>query len=188
MSLDLAACSDGELAALASAGRQSAFAEIMMRHQAAIYRLVRGHVGDADEALDVTQEAFTAGFLAIRRFDGTRPMRAWLARIAVNKCRDWGRRRAVRRFFSFAAPLSEAAGVADEAPGVEDAAAEQEEQERLWNAIASLPAALKEPLLLRTVEGLSTAETAELLGTTAKAIEGRLYRARARLAEILRPT
>jgi RNA polymerase sigma-70 factor (ECF subfamily) len=188
VNLDLTACSDGELAALASAGRQSAFAEIMARHQAAIYRLVRGHVGDADEALDVTQEAFTAAYLTLRRFDENRPLRAWLARIAINKCRDWRRRRVVRRFFAFAAPLTEAAGVTDDTPDAEEAALEKEEQERLWNAISSLPAGLKEPLLLRTMEGLSTAETAELLGTTAKAIEGRMYRARARLAEILGST
>jgi RNA polymerase sigma-70 factor (ECF subfamily) len=78
--------------------------------------------------------------------------------------------------------------VTDDTPDAEEAALEKEEQERLWNAISSLPAGLKEPLLLRTMEGLSTAETAELLGTTAKAIEGRMYRARARLAEILGST
>jgi len=185
MSLDLTVCSDGELAALACAGRQAAFAEIMARHQDPIYRLIRGHVGDADEALDLTQETFTSAFLALRRYDAARPLRAWLVRIAVNKCRDWRRRRAVRRLFSFAAPLSEAAHVADEAPDAEAAAAGREEQERLWRAVAALPATLKEPLLLRTVEGLSTAETADLLGASVKAIEGRMYRARARLAEIL---
>lgn len=186
MSLDLAACSEGELAALAVGGHQRAFAEIMLRHRDPIYRLVRGHVGDADEALDVTQEAFASAFLAIGRYDPTRPLRAWLARIAVNKCRDWGRRRAVRRFFAFAVPLSEAETVGDDAPSPDVAAAERQEQEALWKAVASLPASLKEPLLLRTVEGLSTAEAADLLGISPKAIEGRLYRARARLGEILR--
>ena len=52
MSLDLATCSDGELAALTLGGRQTAFAEIMARHEAPLFRLIRGHVGDADTALD----------------------------------------------------------------------------------------------------------------------------------------
>ena len=55
MSIDYTACSDGELAALTLAGRQSAFAEIMGRHRKPIYRLVRGLVGDSEEALDLTQ-------------------------------------------------------------------------------------------------------------------------------------
>lgn len=187
MSLDLATCSEGELAALAVGGHERAFAEIMARHREPIYRLVRGHVGDADEALDVTQEAFTSAFLAMARYDAARPLRAWLARIAVNKCRDWGRRRTVRRFFALARPLDEAEGVSDDAPPPDVAAAERQEQDALWHAVASLPASLKEPLLLRTVEGLSTAEAASLLGISPKAIEGRLYRARTRLGEILQP-
>ena len=52
----------------------------------------------------------------------------------------------------------------------------------LWRAIAALPASLKEPLVLRTIEGLSQAETAEVLGISEKAVETRLYRARSKLA------
>lgn len=46
MTFDVAGCSDGELAALCLAGRQSAFAEIMQRHHKSVYRVVRGHVGN----------------------------------------------------------------------------------------------------------------------------------------------
>jgi RNA polymerase sigma-70 factor (ECF subfamily) len=53
-------------------------------------------------------------------------------------------------------------------------------------AIAALPASLKEPLILHTVEGLSQAETAQVLGISEKAVETRVYRARARLEESLR--
>jgi len=49
VSLDLAACTDGELAALTLAGRQAAFAEIMRRHQRPVYRLIRSHIGDAED-------------------------------------------------------------------------------------------------------------------------------------------
>ena len=53
-------------------------------------------------------------------------------------------------------------------------------------AIAKLPTSLKEPLILRTLEEKSEAETAEILGISQKAVETRLYRARTRLTEILR--
>lgn len=87
MSLDLAACSDGELAALTLGGRHAAFAEIMRRHREPIYRLIRAHFGDAEEALDVAQNRFAAAFQNLARYDSDQPLRAWLARIAINKSR-----------------------------------------------------------------------------------------------------
>lgn len=101
MTLHLSALSDGELASLSLVGREAAFTEIVRRHRSVLYRLALGNVGDADEALDIVQETFVAAHLALKHYDPDRPMRAWLAAIAINKCRDWRRRRAVRRLFSF---------------------------------------------------------------------------------------
>ena len=114
MTLALGECSDGEVAALALAGRQTAYRELLGRHREAVFRLVRGSIGDGDAALDVTQETFIAAFAALKSYDGTRPFKTWVSRIAINKCRDWARRRAVRRFFSFALPIEAAAAIADE--------------------------------------------------------------------------
>lgn len=49
--IDLNGCSDGELAGLALGGRQTAYAELMRRHRAAIFRLARSHAGDDDAAI-----------------------------------------------------------------------------------------------------------------------------------------
>src|SRR5690606_11471135 len=73
-------CSDGELAALALAGRQAAFAELVRRHQSWVYRLAYSHVRDADEAVDLTQASFVAAFAALRRYDTARSFRAWFSR------------------------------------------------------------------------------------------------------------
>ena len=59
-----------------------------------------------------------------------------------------------------------------------------EELARLERGIAALPRALREVLVLRAIEGLSQAETADALGVTEKAVETRLYRARAKLADV----
>ena len=75
--------------------------------------------------------------------------------------------------------------MADETPGADRTLAGETELERTTTAIAALPVALKQVLLLRTVEGCSEAETAEILGISQKAVETRLYRARTRLSEIL---
>ncbi|MBG6120316.1 MULTISPECIES: RNA polymerase sigma factor [unclassified Sphingobium] len=177
---------DRTLAAHAMAGHQDAYAALMRRHRDAVWRLARGHVGDSDEALDITQEVFIAAFAALARYDGARPFRAWIARITLNKCRDWGRRRAVRRFFAFARPIDEAGDIADVAPDPEAALQSQRELARINAAIAALPAPLKDVLLLRTIEAMSQADTAATLGLSEKAVETRLYRARAKLSESLR--
>jgi RNA polymerase sigma factor CnrH len=175
--------SDGELAALTVAGRQDAFAEIMRRHREPIFRLIRGHVGNEEDALDLVQDCFVAAYRNLDRYDGERPLRAWLSRIAINKCRDFGRRRAVRRLFSSSAPWDSAASeVPDPAPPADDVAADRQELESLWRAVSALPGKLKEPLILRAIEGLSQAEAADVLGISEKAVETRLYRARKKLS------
>ena len=186
MSLDWTTLTEGELAALSIAGRQAAFSEIMRRHRHSVFRMVRACVGEADEALDLVQETFVAAHQALPRYDGDRSMRAWLSTIAINKCRDWGRKRTVRRFLSFAAPIGpEAEAVADDQVAIDDATGDRQELDRVTRVISTLPANLKEPLVLRTIEGLSQAETAEVLGISEKAVETRLYRARRSLADRL---
>jgi RNA polymerase sigma factor (sigma-70 family) len=186
VSLDWTTLSDGELATLSIAGRQTAFAEIMRRYRQPVFRLARAFVGDPDEALDLVQETFVAAHQALGRYDANRPMKAWLSTIAVNKCRDWARKRAVRRFLFFAAPVDgQAEAVVDDSPAIDDSAADRQELDRVTRAISTLPMNLKAPLVLRTIEGLSQAETADVLGITQKAVETRLYRARARLLEKL---
>lgn len=186
MSLDWTALSEGELATLSIAGREAAFAEIMRRHRQSIFRMVRNCVGGSDEALDLLQETFVAAHQAMSRYDGKRSMRAWLSAIALNKCRDWGRKRTVRRFVSFAIAIgSEAEAVADDQIGADDATGDRQELDRVTKVIAGLPTALKEALVLRTIEGLSQAETAAILAISEKAVETRVYRARAKLLERL---
>ena len=178
-------CSDGELAALSLAGRQDAFAEIMRRHREPIFRLIRGYTGNPEEALDLVQDCFISAFKHLDRYDQNRPFRTWLARIAINKCRDWARRGAVRRIFLLDnAPSDTVASVPDPEPRADDTAADRQELEILWSAVARLPRTLKEPLILRTIDGLSQAETASVLGISEKAVETRIYRARRSLAAL----
>ncbi len=174
---------DAQLAADALAGDDHAFAALMTRHKTGVYHFVRRYVGDADEAHDLLQDTFVAAWSALAGYDPTRPMGAWLRRIALNKCRDWSRRRLVRRFFYLAEPLDKQAQdrLAD-APG--DAAGEIQ-MRRLDRAIAALPASLKEPLILTAFEGLSHKEAGEVLGLSAKAVETRIRRAKSALARLM---
>jgi RNA polymerase sigma factor (sigma-70 family) len=182
MSLDWATLTDGELATLSIAGRKTAFAEIMNRYRQPIFRLIRASTGDADEALDLTQESFISAHQALARYDPERSMRAWLSAIAINKCRDWGRKRRVRRFLTLGGTLgAEADRVADDRVAIDNAASDRQELEGVAQAITFLSPDLRETLVLRTIEGLSQSETANILGISEKAVETRLYRARAKL-------
>ena len=174
---------DDTLIAAALGGDNTAFSTLMSRHKDALYRFVRRYVGDPDESLDLVQETFIASWSALGSFERGRPFPAWLRRIALNKCRDWSRRRHVRRFFFGAAPL-EAADRMPSAPA-EDRTSKAR-LAALDAAIAALPAALKEPLLLTVFDEMSQAEAATLLGISAKAVETRVYRAKQRLRDVLR--
>jgi RNA polymerase sigma-70 factor (ECF subfamily) len=186
VSAPYASLSDGELATLSASGRDAAFSELMRRHRAAVYRLILGNVANPEDALDLVQETFVSAHGALGRYDAQRPMAAWLARIALNKCRDWGRRRAVRRFFSLARPIDEVAdGIADERASPDIEAADRQELARLSRAIADLPTSLREPLVLCSIDGMSQAEAAEILDISEKAVETRIRRARIRLGEVL---
>lgn len=185
MSLDLSQCSDGELAALALGGQERAYREFLRRYREPVYRLVRGTIRDSEEALDVTQESFVAGFAALRRYDRERSFKLWISRIAINKCRDWARRRAVRSFFTRAQPIEDAFNLASDSASPETEAGDRAELRRASAAIGELPVKLREALILRVIEGMSQAEAAEALSVTEKTVETRLYRARIRLTEIL---
>lgn len=186
MSLDLTGCSDGELAGLALGNNQAAFREIMRRHSEPIYRLIRGYTGDHEEALDLTQDCFASAFQNLKRYDQSRSLRAWLIRVALNKSRDFCRRRRVRQILSFATDLAPGVfeAACDDAPGPDHGAFSRIEFARLSRAITELPVRLKETLLLRTIEGFSQAETAVTLSISEKAVETRLARARAKLNQI----
>ena len=186
MNVDPDALDDAALVALhlrgAPAMRQPAFAALMRRHKRSLYRLVVAQTGDADEALDLVQESFVAAHAALARYDPARSLRAWLARIAINKCRDWHRRRQVRRFLTRVLPIEAGERIADPAADAEAQAIGRDDLTQTLARIARLPAALREPLLLCGVDDLSHAEAAEALGISAKAVELRIRRARAALA------
>lgn len=177
---------DNELVALSLAGQDRAFAEVVRRHRDALYRIAVASLGNGEDALEAVQDTFVAAHSALRRFDGARPLRPWLAAIALNRCRDLARRRRVRRFLAFALPMEDTVeSLALDMPSAETAAADREELDRTVRAIADLPAALREPLVLHTISGLSQAETARTLEISEKAVETRLRRARQQLRAAL---
>jgi RNA polymerase sigma-70 factor (ECF subfamily) len=177
---------DADLVRSARAGDQRAYALLIGRHKHWLYRFVRRYVGDADDAQDVLQDSFVAALSNLDRYDAARPLEAWLRRIALNKCRDRARRDAVRRAFGVSRRRpEEVEAIADGGPGADERLAADQALRTLDRAIAALPDALKAPLVLTALEGLSHKDAGDILGLSAKAVELRVYRAKKQLSEVV---
>jgi RNA polymerase sigma-70 factor (ECF subfamily) len=175
------------LARRARRGDRAAFDSLVCRHKDELYRFVRRYVGQADDAYDVLQNCLVAAWLGLPRYDPARAFVPWLRKIALNKCRDFGRRQTVRRLFHrvFAEDQTSNQLLVHGEDAGNDAVRANDRLNRLDRAIADLPTLYKEPLLLTTVSGLSHEEVAVLLKTSSKAVEMRLYRARRKLRTAL---
>lgn len=172
---------DGQLVTLALNGDRRAFPVLMRRYGPALRGMVRRRISNPEDAADIVQDSLLSAWSALQTYSPQRPFQAWLIQIALNKCRDWGRRRAVR--------LKSAIYLDDFAPDAE-ADAESvlihaEDLVAFHGAIDSLPEALRQPLLLTALAGFSQRDAADQLGVTVKGVETRVRRARAALRDAL---
>jgi RNA polymerase sigma-70 factor (ECF subfamily) len=161
---------DQFLVEAAQAGDLDAFATLVRRHQAAVYRIALRLLGSSADADDVTQDTFLRAWRALARFRGDSTVATWLYRIVTRRCFDV---LATRRPTE---PLEEKhleIGV--------DPAATIEQRERLRavaRQIQALPDDQRAALVLREFEGLTYEQLADVLDTTVPAIKGRIHRAR----------
>jgi RNA polymerase sigma-70 factor (ECF subfamily) len=178
---------DAELVARVLRGEEPAFTALMRRHKTWLYQFIRRHTPTAEDAYDILQESFASAWGALGRYDPARPFDIWLRRIALNKCRDRGRKEAVRRrvFALIGLPPETVEQAPDPAAGPDQARIADETLRKLDEAVRRLPAGLREPLVLTALQGLSQREAAEVLGVTPKVVEMRAYRARKQLAQAL---
>lgn len=161
-----------------------------------LFRVALRLTGNAEDAADLTQQAFCQALGNWGRFDGGVRPTTWLHTILVNCVRDWARRRAVRA----AEPLDEWA-IAASADGVcrgagpasrEDdpsAAAERAEQlARLRRAIDRLPSQIRPSFALTVLDGYSYKEASEILSLPVGTVASRVHAARQALRAALEAT
>lgn len=145
-------------------------------------RSLAGHDADAEDAL---QEAFLAAWRGAAGFRGDGAARGWMLAIARHGLVRHRRRRAGEPpDFASLEDLGGEAGWGTETPA--DHLARLEDAERLGAALASLPPADREILVLRELEELPGEEVATMLGLSLPAMKSRLHRARLRLAAAVR--
>ena len=179
-----------ELVRLCQNGTESAFEELVRRHQQRIMALVGGILRRSEDVEDVVQQVFMKAYVSIKRFDQRAAFSTWLYKIAVNECWDYLRKKKVRPLV-YESDLSEEQisrldGIASlervpDNPG--DRTAARQLLERL---LEKLPEQDRQLLVLKEVEGFSVQELAEILNLNVNTVKVRLFRARGRIMEAYR--
>jgi len=174
--------SEARLVSKAANGNRSAFGALVEPHFGRLIALATRMLGAPHLGEDAVQEGLASVWVARHRLDPAREIGPYLTTVVLNKCRDRLRKRKVRHFLSLGL-ANDALAIADNSPGPSDIAVNREELKMLRMEIERLPLRLREALVLVSIDGRSQKEAAALLGTTEKAIETRVYRARQRLRE-----
>ena len=180
--------SDEELAHRVCAGETALFEVLMRRYNARVYRAVRALVRDEDEAEDVMQQAYVLAFTHLDQFQGSAKFSTWLIRIAVNEALQYLRKRSRLVAIDGGSDDELEAGMKLLERNTSDPERQTSERELsrlLESTIDALPVPYRMVLMLREVDGLSTAETAEVLSVSQDVVRTRLHRARALLRDEL---
>ncbi len=173
------------------AGEDLALNELIERHREALFSFVFRYLRNESAAHDVVQECFVRLYFKAASFKPHSTVKTWLYTIAANLSRDrlrWLERR--RNDVSLDAPSASQGGQSrpvqtDASPLPSERAAEADRFTALQRAIDQLPEKLRLAVVLCALEGKTHQEAAEIVGTTSKTIELRIYHAKAKLRELL---
>lgn len=174
---------DLELVHRHAAGDPTAFEEIFESYQGMIYNLALRYTGDPTRAEDLAQEALLKVASNLQSFRGKSSLKTWIYQVAANCFRSRLRRkrldtRSLDREDGAPEPSDVRAGPEDRAYGAEIG-------NRLTTALAELPVAFREAVVLRDVEGLSYAEISRVAGCRLGTVRSRIARGREALRQAL---
>lgn len=159
-----------------------AFEQLVAEYGDRVYGIALRITGSPSDAEDVMQDAFLRAFRSWPEFRREAAPTTWLYRIAVTSALMKVRE---RKPVDYLAEADEGVEVVDWTGDAAQAALRNELQAQIEAGIARLPLGLRETLILRDVEGLSTAETAAALDIHEAAVKSRLHRARVLLRRYL---
>lgn len=168
-----AGITDEEAVQRVLAGETRVYEVLMRRYNQRLYRVAYSILGNDAEAEDVMQEAYVRAFHKLSTFAGASKFSTWLTKIAVYEALA---RRRMRGRLEELEPETESKW--SEMKNPEQQAYNLELKELLERAISALPEGFRSVFMLRAVEGLSVAESADCLGVTEDTVKTRLHRAR----------
>jgi RNA polymerase sigma-70 factor (ECF subfamily) len=170
-----------ELSALlerAVSGDSAAFGQIVVRTERRVLTLSLRLLGSIEDAQDAAQEVFLRAFRYLHRVDVRKPIEPWLVGITVNVCRDLGRKTRQRSLMLTALERApERSGDPEQHAGL----AFEQQKQMLHRVLQSLPERERTALVLRDLEGLSTADVAAILGSAEATIRVQISNARLKI-------
>ena len=170
-----------ELLSRLKAGDRSAFAEMVEQHSPRIFNLALRMMEDPAEAEEILQETFLRAAKHIRNFRGQSSLGTWLYRIGTNLAlMRLRRKRPVNISLDDADEelIAHQLRAEDWSDRPESELLNREARAEMQRAILTLPDGLRIVFVLRDIEGLSTAEAADVLNLSISAVKSRLLRAR----------
>lgn len=174
--------SDQSLVQRVQQGDRRAFDVLVLRYQQRIVKLIMRYVHDPVEAQDVAQEAFIKAYRALPAFRGDSAFYTWLHRIAINTAKNHLvslKRRPVDYSLDLQDPENyEANARLRDEDSPEGLVMQQELQQVVTQAIASLPEELRTAIMLREIDGLSYEEIASAMECPIGTVRSRIFRAR----------
>jgi len=175
--------SDDEVVRRVLEGETALFEVIMRRYNQRLYRVSRVVLRDDSEAEDVMQDAYVRAYEHLDQFEGRAAFSTWLTRIALHEALARKRRRkpiqeldAMQEMKGDSMPILKSSK-----PDPEAETAQAQVRQLLEGAIQSLPEPYRVIVVLREVEEMDVAETAETLGVSESVVKTRLHRAHAML-------
>jgi RNA polymerase sigma-70 factor (ECF subfamily) len=173
------------LVAQAKAGRTSAFGELYERHRQKIYRTSLRILRNQEDAEDSAQRSFQRAFTNLSRFREDSAFSTWVTRIAINEALMLLRRRRANPQLlennSHGDEESPSFDLRDEGPTPEEILAKNELRAAVTQAISHLRESLRIVVFHRELQGLTSAETAQVLGLSVAAVKARTFHARRHL-------
>jgi RNA polymerase sigma-70 factor (ECF subfamily) len=156
--------------------REAAFDEVVRRSEARILRIAYRILGSWADAEDVAQDVFIRLHRHGLSFPDDGSLNSWLYRVTVNRAID--RSRSVR-------PQDALTEVSSHDPSAETELLRTEQKRLLMAALGTLPPKERAAVVLREIEGISTADVAAALGSSEETVRSQVSRAIARLRKLL---
>ena len=173
------ALSDEAIVSRILGGETPLFEVLMRRHNQRLYRTARAILHDDQDTEDVMQEAYVSAFSHLAQFDGRAKFSTWLTKIAVYEALARARKRG--RVEAMDDSALETLMPTTSSPDPERLAFGRELGALIEAAVDRLGDGYREVFMLRQVEGLNTAETADVLGISEDVVKTRFSRARSAL-------
>lgn len=166
-------------------GQRDRFMPLVRRHQSRVHRFLLRHTQHADDAQDLTQDTFFQAYLKLAHWRGDARFSTWLIGIALNLARNHANRSPHLRHGHVALD-AQAPALALMAPHEPSQTyAENARHRAMQRAMAALPQALRDPLMLVAMDGVAYDETAVRLGLPMGTLKSRIHRARRQLRSTL---